>query len=248
VSRGAELRRLSARLLALGVLAGSAMLAGRVAADAKPKGRVQGAISLPSPEFLKHVSIGYDDVVADVLWFQTMQYYGEWRLRQHGLEFFRHMVDCVIALDPHFEEAYRFAGMVLAEDMQRPDQAIALLQEGMSRNPRSWWLPFEAGFVEYVVRMDDAAACVWFERAAQVPGAPDFPRRFAAFVAGRAGDLQVSLLLWQAIAETTQNESLRQRALDYVAQLQATIRGDAPVPEWAKRKRAITRTTRDAGT
>lgn len=236
-----------ARLMALALLCAGSLTAGRAADAAKPRAEVAGAISLPDPEFLKHASMGFRDVVADVLWFRAMQYYGEWRLGNHSLEFFMHIVNCVVELDPHFEEGYRFASLVLADDMERPDDGIALLRRGMESNPQSWWLPFEAGFIEYVVRMDEPAALAWFQRAADVPGAPDFPRRFAAFVAGRAGDLQVSLVLWQTIAETTQNERLRKKALDYVAQLQAAISGEGPVPEWVQRRRVIRRNERSGG-
>lgn len=237
----------SVQLLVLGALATSAIVVGRLASAAKPQAKVAGALSLPDPKFLRHVSTGFRDIVADVLWFRAMQYYGEWRLGSHGLEYFTHVVDCVLELDPHFEEGYRFASLVLADDMGKPDDAIALLTRGMDANPHSWWLPFEAGFVEYVVRMDEHAASVWFRRAAEVPGAPDFPKRFAAFVAGRAGDLQVSLVLWQTIAQTTQNEGLRKKAQDYVVQLQAAIAGQAPVPDWVKQRRMMHRSDGSGG-
>lgn len=193
---------------------------------------------MPSAEFLRAASLGHEPFVADLLWFRAIQYYGEWRKGEHGIEFFRNLVEIVVALDPNFEDAYRFSAQVLADDMGRPSEGIELLRDGMVQNPDSWWLPFEAGFIEYTIRFDDAAASHWFQTAASVPDAPEFPRRFAAFVATRAGDLEVSYELWKYIARTTDNEELRERAIQYVGQLEDTLLRGAPLPEWALRRRA----------
>jgi hypothetical protein len=177
--------------------------------------------------------------VADLIWFRVIQYYGEWRSGDHGIGFFENLVNTVVELDPKFEDAYRFAAQVMAEDMGEPDRAIALLGRGMEDNPESWWLPFEAGFIEYTVRMDDEAAFYWFQKSAAIPGASDFAKRFAAFVGGRAGRLEVSYELWKYIARTTDNDDLRKRAIEYVTELEDTLFRGAPVPEWATRQRVI---------
>ena len=158
---------------------------------------------------------------------------------EHGPAAFPRLAETVIELDPHFSDAYRFAAMVLAEDLGQPDAGIALLERGLQNMPTNWWMPFEAGFIEYTVRFDDAAAASWFQRAAEVPGAPEYPRRFAAFVSSRAGDLQVSYELWHYIAQTTLNDELRVKAEEYMADLRAALDGTGPVPEWARRKRII---------
>jgi hypothetical protein len=196
---------------------------------------------IPSGEALRTLSCGFDDMVADLLWFRVIQYYGAYRHGEHGIEFFERLVDVVLELDPNFEDAYRFAAQVLAEDMAAPDRGIALLERGMRVRPESWWLPFEAGFIEYTVNLDDEAAAAWFRRAAATPGAGEFPKRFAAFVAARAGQLEVSYELWSYIARTTDNPALRQKAEDYVRQLHAAIFEGEAVPEWATRRRQVRR-------
>jgi hypothetical protein len=145
----------------------------------------------------------------------------------------------VVELDPRFEDAYRFAGMVLADDMGQPERGIAMLERGMAALPTSWWLPFDAGFIEYTVNLDDEAAFRWFHHAANVPGAPEYPQRFAAFVASRAGSLEVSYELWKYIAATTANDALREKAQEYMQDLELAIQGKGPVPEWARRQRSV---------
>lgn len=194
---------------------------------------------LPDPEVLRIGAFGYDELLADFLWLKLILYYGESRKGQHELDFFEQLAHTVVSLDPRFMEAYRFGALVLSQDMGDPEGGIRLLERGMRAMPEDWWLPFEAGFIEYVTRMDDERAYHWFKRAADLPDAPEFPRRFAAFVASRAGDLEVSVVLYRTIAQTTTDQYQREDALKKVAQLEAAIRGEAPVPEWARRKRVV---------
>jgi hypothetical protein len=223
-------------VLLLGIAAGALLEQAR----AHENLRVEDDIKyMPSAEFLRAASLGHESFVADLLWFRVIQYYGEWRGGDHGIDFFENLVDTVVELDPKFEDAYRFAAQVMAEDMGAPEKAIALLERGMQENPKSWWLPFEAGFIEYTVHMDDAKAFVWFQKAAAVPGASDFARRFAAFVGGRAGHLEVSYELWKYIARTTDNDDLRQRAIEYVGELEEALYRGGPVPDWTTRRRVI---------
>lgn len=196
-------------------------------------------VYLPSTEALRLVSLGYEELTADLLWLRIVTYYGEWKQGDHGMNFFRELAYRVVELDPHFVDAYRFAALVLADDLGAMDEAIALLEKGMVEMPDSWWLPFEAGFLEYTVGMNDEAASRWFEVSARKPDAPDVAKRFAAFVASRAGDLKVSYELWRFVAETTHNPDMRKKALEYMGELQAAIEGTGPVPDWARRPRAV---------
>jgi hypothetical protein len=194
---------------------------------------------LPTTNALRIMAAGYDDVMADVLWLRTVTYYGEWRQGEHGIAFFRELSHRIVELDPHFVDAYRFGALVLADDLGSFDDAIELLSKGMEAMPETWWLPFEAGFLEYTIRADDERAAAWFRIAAEKPDAPDLARSFAAFVTSRAGDLEVSLELWKFVATTTKNPETQRKAEAYIAELQAAIDGTGPVPDWVTRPRAV---------
>lgn len=188
---------------------------------------------VPHPEALKILSAGYADLMSDFYWIRAVTYYGEWRQGDHGMLFFQELVNTTITLDPHFTGAYRFGAIVLASDMGLMEPALDLLKRGMEEMPDEWWLPFEAGFLEYTVRFDNDAAYRWFKRAGEMPSAPERPRRFAAFVASRAGHLEISYELWRVVAETTDSPDMRRKAIEYMEQLEAAIEGEGPVPEWA---------------
>lgn len=207
--------------------------------SARSEVREDDVAYLPTTNALRLMSAGYDDVTADLLWLRTITYYGEWRQGDHGIDFFRELSHRVVELDPHFVEAYRFGALVLADDLDSFDDGIALLRKGMVAMPDTWWLPFEAGFLEYTIRLDDERAAEWFRLAASKPDAPDRARNFAAFVTSRAGDLEKSLELWKFVARTTENPETRRKAETYVEELQAAVDGTGPVPEWVTRRRVI---------
>ena len=231
------------RLLYSLLLAGFAFVGADGAADRsraeRPAEPELGVSYLPTTEALRVASFGYDQLVADALWMRTVSYYGAWRKGDHGLEFFRALTHRVVDLDPLFLEGYKFGAFVLADDLQSMESAYDLVDKGMRAMPEEWELPFVLGLLEYTVRLDDAKAAEWFQRAASMDTAPEMAKRFAAFVTGRAGDLHKAYALWDYVHQTTPNPDMRAKAEQYMAELKAAIEGTGPVPEWAVRRRVI---------
>ncbi len=179
---------------------------------------------VPSGRYLRQAALGFREVAADYLWFQTVQYYGAYRRGEHDLGYFRGLLDAVCRLDPQFIEAYRFGSLVLAMDLRDLPGAVDILKRGIQDNPDTWVLPFEVGFVHYVLDQDYRRAACWFDAAARSPDATDFTRRFAAFCHKRAGDTEVSLLLWRNLYETTSNPSMRDLAERMIERCEEQLR------------------------
>jgi hypothetical protein len=174
---------------------------------------------LPSGMFVKELSLGYREVVADVIWLNAVQYYGEFRKGSHDLRYFRGLIDIVTALDPHFVFAYVFGALILSEDAGVFGDGVDVLKRGMARNPTSWQLPFEIAFLNFVNRRDNALAARYFELASQMPGAPEYAERFAAFVYSKAGDTEASIRLWEEYKAQTDNPFLKELAERYIEKL-----------------------------
>lgn len=179
---------------------------------------------LPSGLFLRESTAGFREVAADALWFQVVQYYGEYRHGRHDLAYFRGMMRGVTTLDPRFLEAYRFGALVLATDMGDVEGGIDLLRRGIQANPGRAILPFEVGFLQWVVQRDYARAAIWFDAASRAPDASDFTRRFAAFAHKRAGQLEVSYVLWRNLRDTTSDPGMRDLAERMMAKIEPALR------------------------
>ncbi len=63
-------------------------------------------------------------------------------------------------------------------------------------------------------------AAAEFAAAAEIPGAPEYTRRFAAAAFQRAGDAATARHLWQVIACESENEEIRRMAAERIASLE----------------------------
>jgi tetratricopeptide (TPR) repeat protein len=160
------------------------------------------------------------------------------------------LLDITTTLDPRFNIAYRFGSIFLSETYPhgpgRPDQAVALLEKGLSAMPDKWQYWQDIGFVYYWNVHDYAKAADAFNRGADVPGAPWWLRSLAATTLAKGGDRGASRLLWQQLYDTANNEYARNAArtklqqldaIEIIEQLQRAVdafaaRTGAPVTSW----------------
>lgn len=183
----------------------------------------------PQAAGVRAASLGFHAAAADWLWLRTTQYYGGYRQGEHDLRYFDGLVEAVTALDPRFVEAYDLYALVLCFDSREYERAIDVLKRGVLANPDDWRLPFKIGFIHYVFTRQYEVAAMWFGQAAELPGATDFCRRFAAFAMRRAGDQHGSLLLWEELQRTTDSEDMRELAQTMIDKCREDLA--APPPE-----------------
>jgi hypothetical protein len=165
-------------------------------------GELDELLYYPSGAFVRQSTLGYETAAADVAWLRAVQYYGEHRLTDQKFDRIDHVMRIVGELDPRFEEPFVFGSFVLAQEMKQPDRGLALIRYGLDKNPGSWRLAFETGFLHYVCRHDYQAAARYFLLAARCPGHPEYADRFAAFASQKAGDTGMAILLWKRVMAT----------------------------------------------
>src|SRR5262252_7574764 len=203
----------------------------------------EATLYLRSGPALRRLTIAYNALAADVYWIRAIQFYGGAKRRLEAnllaapppppmlaappddYELLYPLLDITTTLDPRFNIAYRFGAVFLAEPYPggsgRPDLAIALLEKGLRERPDKWEYLEDIGFVHYWYTHDYLAASEWFQKAADVPGAPWWLRSLAATTRAKGGDRESSRLMWEAIRQTTEVEYLRNDAERRLAQLRA---------------------------
>lgn len=195
----------------------------------------EAVLYVPAPAVLDRLVLSYDALAADVYWMRAIQHFGDTRLRRLAsgrYELLYPLLDITTGLDPKFNIAYRFGAIFLAEAPPggpgRPDLAIRLLERGLQARPDNWRYMQDIGMVHYLHRQDFAAAAGWFERAAEVPGAPWWLRSLAANTRAVGGDRAGARALWTALRESAvDNEWLRDDATRRLHQLDALDAVDA---------------------
>ena len=187
--------------------------------------REQEVLYLPSGRFMEQAALEYRNLAADVLWFRTVQYYGSYRGGENDLALFSRLVEVITDLDPQFVFAYLFGAMIIVEDLGSFDEGIRFLEKGIAANPDNWWLVFENGFLHYAAARDYREAARLFGEAARMPGADELAKRFAAFVAAKAGDREAAIAMWDDLARTSEDPYIRDElARRYLDRLEKEIR------------------------
>ena len=201
--------------------------AGRTVEGVSQKKLELEVLYLPSGEFLEQASLGYRNLAADLLWFRTVQYYGGYSKGENDLALFSHLIDVITDLDPQFIFAYTFGALIISQDIGYPAGGVEVLQKGMWNNPENWWIPFEIGFIYYVDEKDLPNAERYFHLASRIPGADGIAKRFAAFVAQRAGHTETSIAMWEDLARTADNPAMRDLAEMYLEKLKTQQKEEA---------------------
>jgi hypothetical protein len=208
-----------------------------------PNAENQVSLYLQSGQAVRRMAGAYTPLAADLYWIRTIQYYGGTKHRLSAASgplqgvpaalaavgddysLLHPLLDITTTLDPRFNIAYRFGAIFLAEPYPggsgRPDLAIALLEKGLRERPDKWEYMEDIAFVHYWYRHDYLAASQWFQKAADVAGAPWWLRSMAATTRAKGGDRASSRLMWETIRQTTEVEFLRQDAERKLAQLRA---------------------------
>jgi len=209
-----------------------------------------------SSQFLTRAALSYRSLVADVYWIRAIQHYGGTKLskdpnKQYDLLF--PLLDLTTSLDPHFNVAYRFGAIFLAEPPPagpgRPDQAIALLQKGLQAQPERWEFAEDIGFVHYWWEHDYMKAAEWFRRAADMPNAPNWMSGLAAVTLAQGGNRESSRRLWQEmLKDQDAADWIMSQARFRLTQLDALDQIDAlerVVNAYAQRSGSLPRTWED---
>jgi len=187
-----------------------------------------------SPEVARRAVLRYQGMAADVYWIRAIQHFGEEHLappshvRTYALLY--PLLDLTTTLDPYFSIAYRFGAIFLGEQYPggpgRPDLAIALLKKGLAAQPAKWQYMQDLGFVYYWHLRDYKTAASYFQRAGDIPGAPNWLRLLAAVTLAEGGHRSASRTLWEQLARADE-DWIRDSARLRLAQLGAMDTIDA---------------------
>jgi len=208
-------------VLLVASLLGSALVAGVLdgrRADATPEESLR---YLPDATYLKPILLGFHGVAADLLWIQIGQYVGTHVETDRQFPQLAKALDLATSLDQWFIEPCRLGGLYLLYLARQPRAAVSLLEKGAAANPERWELPHDLGRYYYLEARDYGQALQWWERAAKLPGRPEYLPRFVARLYARTGQTETAMDLWLDLYRTAQDDSLRSLALEEIARLRA---------------------------
>jgi hypothetical protein len=171
--------------------------------------KLERLLYLPDAEYLKIASLGYRELIADLLWVQSIQVMGEKKVSESSGRWLYRALDIITTLDPKFVRAYEAGGLALTTLVVLPEESNQLMMKGMQHNPTEWKLPFLIGINYYYESYDDAKAAEYMSQASRLPGAPSSLTTLAAnlYVSGHSPQQAVDLLA--ALYEKATDESAK---------------------------------------
>lgn len=214
----------TASILIIACLAGSVFFLSRI--DRLRSGAtLEEVLFVSSPKMVKHLSLGYEGLLADIYWTRAVQYFGGRHAeRASHYHLLAPLLAITTTLDPHLVVAYQFGANFLSPKPPNgagmPDKAIELVEYGIRNNPDDWKLYYELGFVYYMDMKDYGRAAEAFERGSKVPNAHPFLKVLAAQMAQHAGDTQMARALWTTTYESSQDKQIRGNAIAHLRAIQ----------------------------
>jgi hypothetical protein len=188
------------------VVAGSSV---RLRHVAPPAGADSEVVYLPDARLLRPLVLGYDNVLANVLWFRTISYFGGHYETDRTYPWLARMCELVTDLDPRAEHVYRFAGLILPWEANEADAGIRLLEKGVRNLPDSWMLHYYLGMTRYLFKDDLDAASEHLGTASRLPGAPPLIARLAAVMHGRRSNPATTVQFLRQLLENADSEQMR---------------------------------------
>lgn len=190
----------------------------------RPQATLDEVLFLSSPKVIKRASLGYGGLMACIYWTRAVQYFGN---RHHNFapsfNLLAPLLEITTHLDPQLIVAYEFGSSFLApkppHGAGEPERAIELMEYGIQNNPDNWHLYYDLGFVYYMELRDYKKAAETFERGSHVADAHPFLKILAAQMAQHAGEYQTARMLWSATYQTTQDQQIKENALEHLRAL-----------------------------
>ncbi len=227
-------RALPALLLLPALLATAGFASRRLEASQMVLGEEAEVSVFPACAAARPLAFGRTRLVADLAWLEAIQYYGRHRKTDREYPYARALFRTLADLDPQFEPGYTFGAIILSEEARQPREARELLLAGIERNPQSWRLCFELGFLAYLQDKGSPEAVEHLRRASTLPGAPESVGRLAAWAARASGQAELALELWREVLRRSTNEEVRRIARRHLRELGAPEAMDFPQEDGGK--------------
>jgi tetratricopeptide (TPR) repeat protein len=186
---------------------------------------LEEVLYISSPKLLKHLSLGYDGLLADIYWTRAVQYFGDKLTKgSEHFDLLAPLLEITTTLDPHLLVAYEYGANFLSPKPPfgagQPERAVQLTQFGIRNNPNLWHLYYELGFIYYMDSKEYAKAAQAFSDGAKLPDAHPAMRVMAAKMAEHAGDLQTARMLWSMTFQTSEDPMVKDNAAAHLRALQ----------------------------
>jgi tetratricopeptide (TPR) repeat protein len=171
----------------------------------------QDFVAIPSGKTLKILSFGYRNLMADMIFIWSIQYYSAYHLTNR-YQYLEHVYDVITDISPNYKEPYFVGSWIMALEKGDIPMAIRLLQKGALNMKDEYIFDYECGFYAYKYLKDFKKAEFYFKKAADHPNAPPLVQRKRAHMTYMQDDLEYAYQLWMDILKNSANDKFARSA------------------------------------
>lgn len=176
------------------------------------------------PPILKHMTFGYQEVIADSLWIRSLQDFDycdreitEGVCRSNSWLF--KMLDVITDLSPKFRIPYAAGALALTVIITDVDGATAIFEKGVKELPNDWTISFRAAY-HYIYEVKDNKRAAELLIQAGEHGAPPWVFSLAGRLYSDEGRLDLANAVLDEMITSKQDEVLIKRLRDKIASMQ----------------------------
>lgn len=133
----------------------------------------------PEIKYLKLISFGYENVLSNVLWFQTVNYFGKHYRSDQDYTWLNHMCNAVSELDKKHKEIYEFCALLIAWEQNEVKEAQKILKKGIVAT-NYWRFHYLHGMNNLMFLNNPEGAKQDFITASNITDSPSFVKRLAS--------------------------------------------------------------------
>ena len=155
---------------------------------------------------LSLLSLGMRRLAADVAFIQLLQYYGTPEyLEEESRGFYSELYGRslrVLALAPAFRYAALYSAGALAFNLHRPDEAVALLEYALGRDPKQWSYHTYLAAIAYQKEKDFPRLIDRLQEASRDPDCPALFKNMLAGIYKKQGRHQEAIRIYRQLLES----------------------------------------------
>jgi hypothetical protein len=178
-------------------------------------------------DLLRKLTMGFENLAADLYWLRTVQYFGGKRLQvtNKNYDVLEPLLWITVKLDPKFKIAYSYGSIFLSEPFPMgagvPLKGVTLIDEGIRNHPGYWRFYLDKGFIYFWYLQDYKKAAEIFLEGSKFEGAPYWMVAIAGRTLTRGGDRETARGLWQILLRSAETDQQRENAITHLRQLDA---------------------------
>ena len=181
-------------------------------------------------------SCGLRAAAADLAWVQLLQYGAGSPLEMppdrpgRSYDYLQTMAQRVVRLDPSFSRAYLYGAGILGwfHGVERPEEAVELLQEGMRRDPGEPLYSLYIAALAYKSKGESDKMITLLEATFDAPQTPTQMKAILANARKARGEYGKAIQLWERVLANPRDASEHPRARQQISEMERLMRARRP--------------------